>query len=1032
MRRALVLGALSFALALSCDYEGGLFGLDPDAGPLIGLSSGSVEVHAIASAAAPAAELTVTNAGVGELVAPTTSVTYTSGTGWLTVGVTGATEPYTLDIQADAAALAPGTYEGTITVTCTGVSNSPRIVPVTFHVHPAGTPLIGLDTLTMTFASWDGGPNPADQTFTISNPLEGTLDYTITLVNPDGWLSVASGGGSVASGGPGVGITVSAALGSLGQGTYPASIVITDTNEPDEAPNSPQTIEVVLQILADMTAPSITSTPVTAAQIGVAYTYDVEATGVPEPTYSLDAGALASGLSVDAGTGVITWTPLVGQGGLTDVEVTATNPAGSDVQNFQISVPEAPQIATTAPTAAEVGVAYAYDADASGHPAPTWSLDAAAEAAGVSVYTSTGLVTWTPVDNQGGPQPVTLTATNGSGFDTESFTLVVNEAPTIVSPAGGGVLVAGDPYTYDVSATGYPPPTYTLDATSLGKGIAINGTNGIVTWTPTVAHVGTHDIVVTAANGTLPNNPQLTQVEVFRKPSINSTPATSAVVGTPYYHDVNADGVPAPTFSLDAASLAADLTINNASGVISWTPAPGQGGFQDVTVTATNAHGTDTQDFQIEVTEAPVITSMPARAAAVDATYTYDVEASGHPHTFSLDSDSVALGLGIDAGTGVITWTPSAGDEGIVEVTVSVSNSEGSDQQTYYITVYESDGTTLPLGFASDIKSVDIAYLVDTTGNTFSNISQIQAAIGMSATDVTALVPDSAFGLADFREYPVFVGSDYPYNLVQPIAPGSAPIAASAMSLSIGSGGDWPTPAYTALTLLVTGEMHWNVPTSDMAFRPGALPVVVLITEDPIHTQAEYVPIGVSDAFSLGDATNALTSIGARFVGVPGGTGGYDPTPEMFGIASGVNPADPVVAPLWPTAAAVYNSISAGLQATLYSSRYDMGAVVRRDEVEFENSGLDTSLFVTSVTPTGFVKGLDSDPDPVAGDISGTLAGNDAWLGVTPGATLSFDVSTDPTIVAAQADPQYFTVFVDIVADGVTVVDSIKVTVLVP
>ena len=128
----------------------------------------------------------------------------------------------------------------------------------------------------------------------------------------------------------------------------------------------------------------------------------------------------------------------------------------------------------------------------------------------------------------------------------------------------------------------------------------------------------------------------------------------------------------------------------------------------------------------------------------------------------------------------------------------------------------------------------------------------------------------------------------------------------------------------------------------------------------------------------------------------------------------------------------VYNAIMQGVTEALYSSRYDMGAVVRRDEAEFLSSGTDTSLFVTGVTPTSYVKASPTDPDPTMGDLSGALPGNDAWLGAVPGATLSFDVSTDTTGFPALPVPQYFRVYIDIVADGVTVVDTMEVTIMVP
>jgi hypothetical protein len=77
-----------------------------------------------------------------------------------------------------------------------------------------------------------------------------------------------------------------------------------------------------------------------------------------------------------------------------------------------------------------------------------------------------------------------------------------------------------------------------------------------------------------------------------------ATPAnTTAVIGAQFTDAINAFGLPAPTFSLTAAPTG--MTIDSASGLISWTPTSGQLGAQTVTVQATNASGTDTKTFTV-------------------------------------------------------------------------------------------------------------------------------------------------------------------------------------------------------------------------------------------------------------------------------------------------------------------------------------------------------------------------------------------------------------------------------------------------
>ena len=80
--------------------------------------------------------------------------------------------------------------------------------------------------------------------------------------------------------------------------------------------------------------PAIVSIPVTAASAGSLYSYDVDATGDPVPTYSL--ALFPTGMTIDPISGLIQWTPTAG--GNYDVIVRATNYLDQDDQPFVIQV----------------------------------------------------------------------------------------------------------------------------------------------------------------------------------------------------------------------------------------------------------------------------------------------------------------------------------------------------------------------------------------------------------------------------------------------------------------------------------------------------------------------------------------------------------------------------------------------------------------------------------------------------------------------------------------------------------------------
>ncbi len=84
--------------------------------------------------------------------------------------------------------------------------------------------------------------------------------------------------------------------------------------------------------------PVIVSIPDTLGFVGWLYTYDVDATGIPAPTYALLT--YPAGMTIDPVTGEIEWTPSAA--GDYAVEVEASNDEGTDTQSYTIHVSEPP------------------------------------------------------------------------------------------------------------------------------------------------------------------------------------------------------------------------------------------------------------------------------------------------------------------------------------------------------------------------------------------------------------------------------------------------------------------------------------------------------------------------------------------------------------------------------------------------------------------------------------------------------------------------------------------------------------------
>ena len=96
--------------------------------------------------------LNITNTGGGTL-----NWTATSSQPWLSISPASGTAPSSPVVSANIAGLAAGTYNGNITISATGATNSPLVVPVTLTVNPSGG---GCSTQLITNGGFEGSSAP--------------------------------------------------------------------------------------------------------------------------------------------------------------------------------------------------------------------------------------------------------------------------------------------------------------------------------------------------------------------------------------------------------------------------------------------------------------------------------------------------------------------------------------------------------------------------------------------------------------------------------------------------------------------------------------------------------------------------------------------------------------------------------------------------------------------------------------------------------------------------------------------------------
>jgi len=223
-------------------------------------------------------------------------------------------------------------------------------------------------------------------------------------------------------------------------------------------------------------------------------------------------------------------------------------------------------------------------------------------------------VEWITTCDEDGDYVIRLVATDPRGLaDTCQFTVnVCPHPPQLTCPndtsvSVGDTLISGDFTVTDPEGDLWKVAIANMYPLPAGNWPTIVGNH--VEWLTTCNDtLGSYTIVLGAADSCFSIDSCQFTVNVYvQAPVITSTPDTTAFVGQPYTYDVDAIGIPTPTFAL--ITFPTGMTINPNSGVIQWTPTAA--GDSNVCVKAVNSAGADTQCFTITVAESAQVSILP-------------------------------------------------------------------------------------------------------------------------------------------------------------------------------------------------------------------------------------------------------------------------------------------------------------------------------------------------------------------------------------------------------------------------------------
>jgi len=317
----------------------------------------------------------------------------------------------------------------------------------------------------------------------------------------------------------------------------------------------------------------------------------------------------------------------------------------------------------------------------------------------------------------------------------------------------------------------------------------------------------------------------------------------------------------------------------------------------------------------------------------------------------------------------------------------------------------EDETITVHVPISGVPPQADVYLLADTTASMGPIITTVQA--GIDTVLNTAFLGDIAWGVGNYKDFPIPAPNPYAFQPQLPLTPGAAGVAAAklaVMAWSASDGSDTPEGQLFALQQIATDPA--------IGWRPGSKRILVWFGDAPGHDPICQAISGVPD-ITEATAKAALLNgpkITVVAISTDTGTAGAldgDPTAGStdYGVCAVAGTAGQATRIAAATPGGSHTSgvntatIIAKLVSLISSAVHSIG------HLELQPTGA-IAQFVTSITPSGY--------DSLPGDVEHTLPFDVTWTGVQD---------------CADKD-QVFTGSIDVVADGVVMASKpVKITV---
>lgn len=428
-----------------------------------------------------------------------------------------------------------------------------------------------------------------------------------------------------------------------------------------------------------------------------------------------------------------------------------------------------------------------------------------------------------------------------------------------------------------------------------------------------------------------------------------------------------------------------------------------------------------------------------------------DTDQDGLPDLLDLDSDGDAVADVAEASLGTSRLLADSDGDGYSDGGEQAAGSDptrsASVPQMLYVVVPQRSRVDTTFSFQAEIGRADVVFVLDSTGSMGPTLSTLADQFSTVVEEVSALIPDTAFGVATFQDYNypgLGGGTDKPFKLYQQVTSSLSGVQASLNGLAPGGGGDLAEAAMEALSQTATGrgfdqdcdDVYDNLTDvqpfiasandafagksgeayrpedvstgkrGGFGFRPYALPIIVWTTDTNFRDpdRGSDVPEPCSSPAGSELVAAQINALGGKLIGV--NAGAEDAlTENMVDLSfatystadvNGDGKSDPLVFSS-SGGEGVVDVVVKGIAALNYTGEFNRVTLVAEGD------------------PYGFVRNI----EPAS------------YSQVRPGDTLPFQLELFGASPAAM-DDQVFTITLQVVGDEATRLSTTQILVVVP